>query len=182
MNEQQNLFETEPQPWQLDDQDDWLAARVAFAEAPYGPYDYSIPTQLEPNIRPGVRVNVPLGRGNRSVRGYCIDVLSAKHPDAASVNVARLKPILETVDQTPIIDSELLELASWISDYYLCPLGSVVETVIPPGIRDQAGTREVIFLALASELYGHLDELKTCLLYTSPSPRDATLSRMPSSA
>ena len=26
------------------------------------------------------------------------------------------------------------------------------------------------------------DELATCLLYTSPSPRDATLSRMPSSA
>ena len=26
------------------------------------------------------------------------------------------------------------------------------------------------------------DELKACLLYTSPSPRDATLSRMPSSA
>ena len=27
-----------------------------------------------------------------------------------------------------------------------------------------------------------LNELQTCLLYTSPSPRDATLSRMPSSA
>ena len=26
------------------------------------------------------------------------------------------------------------------------------------------------------------EELKCCLLYTSPSPRDATLSRMPSSA
>ena len=26
------------------------------------------------------------------------------------------------------------------------------------------------------------DEILTCLLYTSPSPRDATLSRMPSSA
>ena len=26
------------------------------------------------------------------------------------------------------------------------------------------------------------DQLRTCLLYTSPSPRDATLSRMPSSA
>ena len=26
------------------------------------------------------------------------------------------------------------------------------------------------------------DEYKACLLYTSPSPRDATLSRMPSSA
>ena len=28
----------------------------------------------------------------------------------------------------------------------------------------------------------NLDEYKGCLLYTSPSPRDATLSRMPSSA
>ena len=27
-----------------------------------------------------------------------------------------------------------------------------------------------------------IDTLQTCLLYTSPSPRDATLSRMPSSA
>ena len=27
-----------------------------------------------------------------------------------------------------------------------------------------------------------LQSMKTCLLYTSPSPRDATLSRMPSSA
>ena len=27
-----------------------------------------------------------------------------------------------------------------------------------------------------------LDALRNCLLYTSPSPRDATLSRMPSSA
>ena len=31
--------------------------------------------------------------------------------------------------------------------------------------------------------YGHHPtEIKNCLLYTSPSPRDATLSRMPSSA
>ena len=28
----------------------------------------------------------------------------------------------------------------------------------------------------------HVDRVKHCLLYTSPSPRDATLSRMPSSA
>ena len=30
--------------------------------------------------------------------------------------------------------------------------------------------------------YAVLEELDICLLYTSPSPRDATLSRMPSSA
>ena len=30
--------------------------------------------------------------------------------------------------------------------------------------------------------FAHGDYLRPCLLYTSPSPRDATLSRMPSSA
>ena len=31
-------------------------------------------------------------------------------------------------------------------------------------------------------LYGTVDEVDTCLLYTSPSPRDKRQSRMPSSA
>ena len=35
---------------------------------------------------------------------------------------------------------------------------------------------------LVKILYGHVKPDKGCLLYTSPSPRDATLSRMPSSA
>ena len=33
-----------------------------------------------------------------------------------------------------------------------------------------------------SKIKEHFDDLNSCLLYTSPSPRDATLSRMPSSA
>ena len=33
-----------------------------------------------------------------------------------------------------------------------------------------------------SELCGETELFQNCLLYTSPSPRDATLSRMPSSA
>ena len=33
-----------------------------------------------------------------------------------------------------------------------------------------------------NEIQGMFDRLWSCLLYTSPSPRDATLSRMPSSA
>ena len=33
-----------------------------------------------------------------------------------------------------------------------------------------------------TEAMEHLNDPNTCLLYTSPSPRDATLSRMPSSA
>ena len=39
-----------------------------------------------------------------------------------------------------------------------------------------------ISMALAIEASELMDIFKCCLLYTSPSPRDATLSRMPSSA
>ena len=43
-------------------------------------------------------------------------------------------------------------------------------------------TQPAIFLhsVILSKVLG--DQFKPCLLYTSPSPRDATLSRMPSSA
>ena len=37
-------------------------------------------------------------------------------------------------------------------------------------------------LFFKGKLIGHVYYVGTCLLYTSPSPRDATLSRMPSSA
>ena len=48
-------------------------------------------------------------------------------------------------------------------------VGSLIQTVYQPGEGNEAPARA---------MYG----LQVCLLYTSPSPRDATLSRMPSSA
>ena len=133
--EQNSLFETEPQPWNLDDQDDWLAARIAFADQPYGPYDYSIPANLESSVKPGVRIEVPLGRSNRKMTGYCIDIIGPFHPLAASVKPGRMKPITRVVDENPLITPSLLKLAHWISEYYVCELGIVIETIIPAGVR-----------------------------------------------
>ena len=42
--------------------------------------------------------------------------------------------------------------------------------------------KQRILEALPKLSQEHLDQGVDCLLYTSPSPRDATLSRMPSSA
>lgn len=158
--DQQSLFNVQPQPWQLDDQDDWLAARVVFSGTPFGPYDYSIPAHLEKSIQPGVRVEVPLGRGNRRMTGYCIDVIGPFHPLAPSVNPQRLKPIETVVDTEPLITARLLGLANWISEYYVCPLGQVIETIVPPGVRNKSGTREMLFLSLADGVSQDLDSLK----------------------
>ena len=44
------------------------------------------------------------------------------------------------------------------------------------------GTRRLAAQLTTSASFDSLWSVLTCLLYTSPSPRDATLSRMPSSA
>lgn len=146
---QTSLFDTEPPPWTLDDQDDWLAARVVFASAPFGPFDYSIPAEWESQAIAGKRLEVPFGKGNRLMVGYCVEILNPRSPNASSINPARLKPLKSVLDQHPLIQPKLLDLARWISDYYLCPLGTVIETIVPTGVRSRAGSREVLFLSLS---------------------------------
>ena len=48
-------------------------------------------------------------------------------------------------------------------------------------IRDASITDEKVHIKI-TPTYTGCPAMDTCLLYTSPSPRDATLSRMPSSA
>ena len=158
--DQQSLFNVKPPPWQLDDQDDWLAARIVFPGAPYGPYDYSIPAALEKSVQPGVRVEVNLGRGNRIMIGYCIEVIGPFHPSAHTVNPQKLKPIGRVLDPLPLINAPLLGLANWISEYYLCPVGQVIETIVPPGVRNKSGTREMLFLSAAEDLQQRTQTMK----------------------
>ncbi len=161
MTDQQNsLFETQPQQWNLDDLDDWLAARVVFADPPFGPYDYSIPAELEESVKTGVRVKVPLGRGNRTMTGYCVDVIGPGHELAKTVKPNRLKPIQRVVDAQPLINNSLLGLARRIGEYYITPLGTVIETVVPVGARDNSGTREMLFLSVDPEVARDMDAVK----------------------
>ncbi len=148
-DDQPTLFDTAPEPWELDDQGDWLAARVVFAEPPFGPYDYSIPADQESAIAIGKRVYCPLGRGGRLMTGYCIDIIGPQHSAAHEVDVSRLRPFQRVIDAEPVIGPAMLPLAHWIAQYYLCPLGPVIEAIVPVGVRQQAGTRELTFLIAA---------------------------------
>ena len=65
--------------------------------------------------------------------------------------------------------------------------------LIKKGSGSVTGNGEVIGIAVATKHFkgyfpiaheggGNMDKVRVCLLYTSPSPRDRTRSRMPSSA
>ena len=49
-------------------------------------------------------------------------------------------------------------------------------------LRIPASSIQQVLAGLRDDKYAAFNQLSDCLLYTSPSPRDATLSRMPSSA
>ncbi|MCA9147613.1 MAG: hypothetical protein KDB05_32810, partial [Planctomycetales bacterium] len=74
MAKQQELFDSQPAPWELDEGDDRLVATIVLPEAPFGPFDYAVPESFRSSLHPAMRVRVPLGRGNRTVVGYCVRV------------------------------------------------------------------------------------------------------------
>src|SRR5262245_60728175 len=99
---QNTLFDAEPAQWELDATQEALAATVVFAEQPHGPYDYAVPPSLASSIKPGQRVQVPLGRGNRSIIGYCIAV--ANKPTGSRP----LKSLGRLIDAEPLLSPAML--------------------------------------------------------------------------
>ncbi len=142
---QSSLFDTAPDPWELDSAEEKLVAEIVFAETPHGPYDYSVPTSMAGKLRPGQRVQVSFGQQREPRTGYCtaVGVKELRRP---------LKPIKALVDVEPLLADGMLKLTRWMADHYLCPWGQVLQGVIPSGVRGQAGTREMTFLAVAKEV------------------------------
>nr|WP_153556647.1 primosomal protein N' [Roseimaritima sediminicola] len=137
---QAELFDTQPPPWELVAENETEAAAVVFSENPFGPFHYKIPAELLGVVRPGMRLRVPLGKGNRAVVGWCVAVETTNVPPRS------LKDILEPCDEEPLCDDKLIKLVLWMSHYYQAPAGQVFDALIPAGVRAGAGTRQQIFL------------------------------------
>ncbi len=157
---QQSLFETQPPAWEVDDSAMALVATVILPSGPAGEFDYLVPEEMLGGARPertleaGRRVRVPLGRSNRSVVGYCVDV--AMKPAGSR----KLKAVAAVLDRTPLLSPAMLRLTRWMAEYYLSPWGQVLEAVVPAGVRHDAGGREVTLLAAAPDALERARQLK----------------------
>ena len=86
-----------------------------------------------------------------------------------------------TSDNSPLPGlHRVLEVASYLDQVTLIPIPSIGRDM--PGKKQKSYYAKGFFLRKLSQLKFWLETDAICLLYTSPSPRDATLSRMPSSA
>ena len=85
-------------------------------------------------IQKGVRVLVNFN--HRDIVGYVIDV---KETDKTVSEIEeqsgyQLNEIVSIVDQTPLLDEELLALLDEVSSYYLAPKISVLQAMLPPSL------------------------------------------------
>ena len=96
-----------------------------------------------PLPRPGERVRVPLGR-RRAVG------IVAAHAETSALPRARLKPVVEAIDTTPLWDTTTFGLLRWAADYYHHPLGDVLFSAMPKMLRNgTAAVRDEILWRLS---------------------------------
>ena len=95
-------------------------------------FHYSIPPHLEDRVAVGQLVLVPFG--SRLLGGLVVG-LSESSP------VAETKPISAIVDPQPVLLPYQIELARWISEYYLAPFNEALALMFPPGFALRAESR-----------------------------------------
>lgn len=107
-------------------------AAVALENALDKTLDYAIPPALASRLAVGQRVRVPLGRNNRKAHGYVIEIRQ-------SSDWPKIKPLIAIDDERVLINRQLMNLARWMSRYYCCPLGTVLESILPSAVRKKTG-------------------------------------------
>jgi len=124
-----------------------LFADVAIPATVAGLFTYAVPEEFRAVICRGCRVAVPFG--NRNLIGIVVGLRDSTPP-----TVKECKPLIDLIDNEPLISPALLELARWIAEYYCAPLADVLKTLLFIGSTKPA-RRVVRLLAPANPLLQH---------------------------
>ncbi|HNQ67116.1 MAG TPA: primosomal protein N' [Bacteroidales bacterium] len=96
-------------------------------------YTYSIPEEFGDVVKPGFRVIVGLGK-----RKLYTGIVAKVHKDTPSFET---KEILSVQDSIPFMCKQQIQLIKWISDYYCCSQGEVLNAAIPSTLIPSSGTK-----------------------------------------
>lgn len=97
-----------------------------------GTFTYAMPEGAVAEV--GMRVLVSFGRSKTYV-----GLVSRVH-DVKPTGYD-LKPVMQVLDDAPVVTDDQLKLWWWISDYYLSPIGDVMKAALPAGLKAEDGYR-----------------------------------------
>lgn len=119
-------------------------------------FQYRIPEQLRDRLAPGMQVQVPFGNGNRTIKGYVIELT-----DKAEFDPKKQKEIL-AIDQEGVpVEAQLITLAAWIRENYGGTMSQALKTVLPVKQKQkQQEKRSVVLLASEEEARKQLEQFE----------------------
>ena len=89
------------------------------------PFTYLIPDDLREISQIGCRVVAPFGP--RTLTGFIVRL--KEHS-----KIEKLKALIDVLDLEPVFSDEILNLAGWIAEYYLCSLGEALRASLPSNL------------------------------------------------
>lgn len=95
-------------------------------------FTYKIDDALKDKVVVGCRVKVPFGKGNKYQIGYVVHLLEAVLDEGY-----KIKSILDTVDEGPILSEEQLDVARFITEYYGSSFAASIGAILPPGLTEK---------------------------------------------
>ena len=93
----------------------------------YGSFTYRVPSTLQPLVVAAKRVMVPFG--SRQMSAFVLGPARSIPPQA------KIKPIIDVLDERPLFPVDMIDFFRWMADYYIHPLGEVVQAALPSGLN-----------------------------------------------
>ncbi|MFZ5940715.1 MAG: replication restart helicase PriA [Bacteroidota bacterium] len=110
-----------------------LFADVILPLALDGGFSYRVPEEFHSRIAVGMRVEVQFGR-----KRIYTALVRHLHSDPPTVEA---KDILSLLDDHPLVNELQIQFWDWISDYYMCTTGEVMNAALPAGLKPESESR-----------------------------------------
>lgn len=120
-------------------------------------YSYLVPEALKHVVSIGSRVIVPFGMGNKQLEGYVVDIKGSIDFDAS-----RLKPVARVLEEEPVMSPQLVQLAKWMKDKYLCYYLDAIQAIVPSPVRTKSSY--IIELIDGVDAYGKIAGIKSNIM------------------
>ena len=89
-------------------------------------FTYAVPEEME--LCAGMRVTAPFGP--RTLTGMVVSV--SDHTDVA---VEKIRPLLSRIDDEPVVQPEMMQLAFWMRDTYRTTMAAALRCILPAQVR-----------------------------------------------
>jgi len=151
-------------------------ADIILPVAVKGRFTYSIPDHLAAIVRPGVKAVVQFG--NKRLYSGIVCRIHEETPD-----LKKIRPLREVPDPVPVVNEIQLKFWNWLSEYYMCTEGEVMNAAVPSAmfpegivtapVVEKYKPREETFIVLARQFYD--DELNSFLDKLKSAPKQTAL-------